>query len=98
MTSPLKVGSVSLGRCGLVTVEMASNESDTIGRTVSVVFTGRLTDSILALYSIILVAIASDSWTSLSISPNSQHFIISLSKSANTLAFDSSCQYITSNL
>ena len=28
MTSPLKVGSVSHGRCGLVTVEMASEESD----------------------------------------------------------------------
>ena len=48
MTSPLKVGSVSLGRRGLVTVEMVS-ESATPGHTVSVVFTGRLTDLIIRL-------------------------------------------------
>ena len=44
MTSPLKVGSVNLGRHGLVTVEMASEESNSIGCTVSVVLTGHLTD------------------------------------------------------
>ena len=62
MTSLLKVGSVSHRRCGLVTVEMVSEESE-IGRAGSLVFTAAdcLTDLILVWYSSILVVIASDS-------------------------------------
>jgi len=79
VTSPLNVGRVSFGRCGLLTVEVAPGDS-TVLLPGSVVVAGRLTDSSFVIYSITLAAITSASCTSFSISLKSQHFIISLSK------------------
>ena len=93
-TSPLNMSSVSLG-----TRDFATGSAEHgVGVKEMLAFTDHFTDSIFVLYSIILVAIASDSWTSLSISPNSQHFIISVYNSLSIFAFYFNWRYITSNL
>ena len=98
MTSPLKVGRVSFGRCGFVIdgdTDPCSETADAWGIPLVFAF---FTDSILALTPIIFAVTVSDSSISLSISPGSQHAKISWSRSANRDDFASSCQSIIFSL